>query len=151
MVPDLITAIWFGLFIGFGELFIQAIRKYFFHLFLGVSLDIVWMAPLIDIFFIIIPAIILLLLSFRWSKLNNDRLVYWIFSFIGFLIILLYTPLHIIAIVLLAAGLSVWSAHFLKKHISGFQFIVRCTIGLMGALVMGLVLFVHGWQWVDRE
>jgi arylsulfatase A-like enzyme len=149
--PIIIAAVWFGLFSGLGELFIQAFRKILLHRILGVSLDIVWMAPLIDIIFITIPAVILILINLLWSKLINNRVFYWVFTFIGLLIFLLYLPLHIIAITILSAGLSVWISLFLSQHTRQFQTIVQRSVGWMAALVVGMALIVHGVQWVAEN
>jgi arylsulfatase A-like enzyme len=66
----------------------------------------------------------------------------------GFLSLLfLYPQLHRYAALALSIGLAIQLARFVGSHSGGFYLLVRRSLGWMMALVIGLAVALHAWQW----
>jgi arylsulfatase A-like enzyme len=108
------------------------------------------MTPLANAVLFLVPACLLMLLAWRWPKLNSLQVALLVFSFLGFLsLLLMYYPLHLYAKVLLAAGLTVQSVRVVMRWSLPCQHFVRRTAPWLAALVVVLWVSVYGWRWVE--
>src|SRR5262245_30628512 len=114
----LVWAAWFGLITGLTEVALLAVAKYSLHHEVHAGVDAVWMTPVADALIFSIPAILLLLLSFRVREALLTRVALAVFAFLGFIsILLLYQRLHIPAAALLAAGLATQTVRLLNRYL----------------------------------
>jgi hypothetical protein len=112
----LFLGVWFGLLTGFTEVVLLGIKKFYLSQFIKFGPDVVWMTPLANAVLFLVPACLLMLLAWRWPKLNSLQVALLVFSFLGFLsLLLMYYPLHLYAKVLLAAGLTVQSVRVVMR------------------------------------
>jgi arylsulfatase A-like enzyme len=113
----LVLAVGFGLAAGLGELALLGIKRFAQHRILHVSRDVIWMAPLTDIGFGLLAALILVLAARRSRRLRS---LHWAVTFTVFpallTLLLHYRPLHIAAKILLAAGLAYQSGYLLSRR-----------------------------------
>lgn len=121
-----LLAVWFGLLTGLSEVSLLAVKKFVLGQFIRYGPDVVWMAPLADVFLFSIFGFGLMLLRWRWPKLVPLHLGVLVFAFLGFLSLLfMYYPLHVFAKVLLAGGLAVQTARLIAGRGGAFQALVR--------------------------
>jgi arylsulfatase A-like enzyme len=125
-----ILATWFGLLFGLIEVAIWAVLSFFPRFMFITSRDIIWMAPLFYIVALLIAALILAVIAWRWSKFIPLPITVFIFCLPGVLSLLLLAPgLHVIASFLLTIGLAVQVARMAAGNPVGFYRLVRATFG----------------------
>jgi arylsulfatase A-like enzyme len=148
----LYLAAWFALATGFGDVLMLGLRKFFFQQVINRGLDVIWMAPLAYVPLFVIPGLSLSLLS-RWIPTLGSFTIYiFTFTVIAFFSVLLTFPeVHLIAAVLLSAGLAVQATRQIVRRISGFQVIVRRTLGPMILLIICLAVIVQGSRWTAEQ
>ena len=147
----LLMAVWFGILTGLGEVFLFALKKYFVpHLtptgpFSYLSRHFLWMIPLAEVALFTIPGLTLFVIAWRWPRVAAVRVPAFLFSFLGFLsVLLLIAWFNGYARLALAAGLAVQASRLIAAHPNGFQLIVRRTILWMVVLVVGLAAGTYG-------
>jgi arylsulfatase A-like enzyme len=125
----LLLAMWFGLVIGLGEAAAMVLKTFCLHTDLWFNPDLIWMAPLADVCILTIPGLILAFVAWRWPEFVSLRIATLVLAFAGFRSVLLLFPrLHILAAVLLSAGLAVQTARVIAEHPSAFHRLVRYTM-----------------------
>jgi len=147
-----LIAAWFGLATGFGEVLSLGVRKFGFDRMLFLGRDIVWMAPLADLILFLALGLGLSIAGRLWPRLVSIRLAVGVLAFVGFLsLTLTYPRLHRVAQLVLATGLAVQCAYLIGAREPAFKRMVRRTAGWMGALLLGLMAGMLGWQWQLRR
>lgn len=144
-------ALLIGLGTGLGEVILFAAQTHILHRFIFIGRDVVWMAPLAEV--IVFVGITLVLLAYggitrRISWLAAARILGF-FSFLALL--LMYTPLHKGAALLLALGLAVQFGRVVRKHPQGFSRLVRQGSWALLSLAIILGLFTRGSRWWDER
>jgi arylsulfatase A-like enzyme len=149
----LLMAVWFGLLAGLGEVSMFVIKKYFVPQltptgpFTYLSRHFTWMIPLAEVIVYAVPAIILSVIAWRWPRLVSVRVTAFVFSFLGFLsLLLLVVWFNKYARLALAAGLAVQASRLIAAHSNVFYRLVRRTIIWLVALVAGLAAGTYGWE-----
>jgi arylsulfatase A-like enzyme len=144
----LLLTLWFGILTGLVEVMFLGIKKFYMGQFIKFGPDVIWMAPLADAVLFLVPACLLMLLSWRWPKLASLSVGLSVFSFLGFLsLLLMYYPIHLYAKLLLAAGLAVQAVRMGLQRRQMLQNLVRRTVPGLMALVLVLTVGVYGWRW----
>ena len=144
-------ALWFGLGAGLLEAGLLTAHHRLIHGFIYLSPHLVWMAPVANIGWFGIPALLLLLFSRWWPGLRNPGVTIAVFSFLAALSILLIpSRLHRVAVLLLALGIGIQAGRMLAKRSAGFNGLVRRTLPAMVILVLLLAAGTIGWG-VYRE
>ena len=129
-VHTLIIGVWFGLLTGLLEVFALSMLRLFKDKMIFVSKDFLWMAPLLYVFLFITLGLVLSFVARLWPRLASVRVVTFVFTFIGFLSLLLMpTWLHKLAALLLAAGLAMQISRFIARHPRGFYSLIESTMG----------------------
>jgi arylsulfatase A-like enzyme len=138
-VEILLLAFWFGLIMGLAEVAVWAVQTALLGRLVVTSHHIIWMAPLINLLYLVGPALILALIAGRWPGRISLGLVIFVFTLPGFLALLFMIPgLHRLAAGVLAAGLSVQTARMLAVRPRLLQTLMRYSTGLPGLLVKSL-------------
>ncbi|NJO00036.1 MAG: hypothetical protein HC875_40955 [Anaerolineales bacterium] len=132
----LLLALWFGLIMGLAEVVVWTVQTSLLGRLVVTSHHIIWMAPLISILYLAVPALILALVAGRWPGRISLNLVIIVFSLPGYLALLFMIPgLHRLAALVLAAGLSVQTGRILSGRRQLLQTLMCYTTGLPGLLV----------------
>lgn len=126
--------LWLGLAAGIGEVVLFGAQKFILHRFIFIGRDVVWMAPLAEL--IIFAGLGLLFLALRrlTPKLT------WVFAlgFFGSLamlaLLMMITPLHKGAAMLLALGVGVQAARLGRRYPHWVRGLVR--VGLPAAIIV---------------
>lgn len=144
----LLIALWFALVTGLGEVLLLGIAKFLLHRYINYfGRDMIWMAPLAEVFFFGIVAVILLILASLRPRLISWRLALFLLAFLGVVnLLLIYQRLHEIAVVVLALGIAIQTARFLANRIDGFFGLVRRTTAWTVALIVLLGIATWGLQ-----
>jgi arylsulfatase A-like enzyme len=139
-------ALWFGLGAGLLEAAVLTAHHRLIHGFIYLSPHLVWMAPVANIAWFGIPALLLLLLSRWWPRLRAPGVTIAVFSFLAALSMLLIpSQLHRVAALVLALGIGIQAGRMLAKRSEGFNGLVRRTLPIMAALVLLLAVGTIGW------
>ena len=149
-VNYLLLASWFGFLTGLVEVLLLGIKKFYLGQFIKFGPDVIWMAPVADAALFLIPACLLMLLAWRWPKLGSLHVGLFVFSFLGFLsLLLMYYPIHLYAKILLAAGLAVQAVRVMMRWSLPYPHLFRRTAPWMAAIVVVLAVSMYGWRWFD--
>ena len=139
-------ALWFGLGAGLVEAALLTAHHRLIHGFIYLSPHLVWMAPVANLVWFGIPALLLLLASRRWPALRRPDVTVAVFSFLAALAVLFIpSQLHRVAALLLALGVGVQAGRLLGKRSDGFNRAVRRTLPIMATLVLLLAAGTIGW------
>jgi arylsulfatase A-like enzyme len=143
----LLTAVWVGLLIGFAEVSLRAIQVFVVHQWIGLSTDVVWMAPLADVSLLAIAGCVLLLAGRLWPRLSSCWTVLFVFTFLGLLGPILFIPrLNHYAGLLLACGFAVQITRMIVTRFDAFQLLVRKTTLPLVVIVFALSLSAKVWR-----
>ena len=152
----LLFAVWFGLFTGLGQVALRAALVFlrdhmsFFSprtAWVFFRPDLLWMAPLADVVLFVSLVLILLLTARRWPRLASPHVATAMFIFLTSSVVLLMNGrLHIVAVLLLAAGLAAQIARMVAARTYMLRAVIRRTTGWMIALVIVLTISSHTWQ-----
>ena len=135
----LLLALWFALVSGLIEGLWRVFQVVVQHKVILLPIHVVWMAPLADIIWIGIPALVLLLLHRAWPRAVKPGLIVGVLAFVGFLpLVLLVTAMHKLVALLLAFGLGYQAGRLILGHQEGFGRLVRrSVIPLLLLVVIG--------------
>jgi arylsulfatase A-like enzyme len=134
----LLIAAWFGLITGLGEVSLRAVQKFLLGQRIFVSLHVIWMAPLADLFCFTILGSILVLIAQKWPKCMSMRIAVFLFALLSFSSPLLWYPkLHVYAALLLAIGLATQTARVITVSPHRFYALIRRTLGWMAVFAGG--------------
>jgi arylsulfatase A-like enzyme len=140
------VVMWFALLTGLAEASLLAFRKFVQHRTIVVSPHVVWMAPLADLLLFTLAVLGLSLVARRWPKAVSLPSVAFVLASLGFSsLLLMYSRLHPAAAMLLALGLGLQTARFLREHDRAFQALVRRTLVWLVALILLLGVGVQAW------
>ena len=149
----LAAALWFGLLAGLIELSILAYRKFEMGRMVRIGLDAVWMTPLAEVVLLLIPAVPIALAQRRWPAPLLPRVGMGSAAFLACATVLFMFPgLHLLAVVLLAAGVAVQTARLVGKYPLRFRTLIRRTLPGLVAFVILLVGGVMAKRvWAERR
>ena len=126
----LIVGVWFGSLTGLLEVFMLCMLRLIMQRMIFVSKDFLWMNPLANILFFLIIGLILSFAARRWPRIGSVRIVAFVYSFLGFLgILLMVTWVHKIASLILAAGLAMQFSAYMERNPRTFYSIIEYTVG----------------------
>ena len=148
----LLLALGLGVATGLGEVVLFWAQTYILHLFVFVGRDIVWMAPLAEgLLFLAIGAVIVLL-GRIWRRITWVTAI-GVLGFLAFLaLVLMYTPIHKGAALLMALGLAVQLTRMAKKHPAGVFRLVRIGTPVVIGLALLLGAGTRGFRaWQERK
>jgi len=125
----------------------RAIERYDLNRFMRVPQDIVWMASVVDAFWLLIPVILLVMARRVAPRMASQSTVVGLLGgFAALPPLLLITELHKGVAVLLAAGIGVQLGHIAAIWPNGFNRVVRRTLPVVAGLVALGTAFVVGSQ-----
>ena len=139
-------AAWTAMLVGLIEGGYTTVLKVVFHSLTKMGPHIIWMAPLMDVVWFVVPALVLWLLARRWPAWFSLPRVASILNFLGFLcFFLLFDRLHRGAAVLLAGGLAVQTSRLIAAHLAGYLRLLRRTVLPLAGLIAASGLGIWGW------
>lgn len=128
------TASWLGLLVGYIEVLLRLVIKYFLNQLLFLSPHFVWMAPFAYLILLSLIGIFFAVLAYFWPKLPWIPVVVFVCTILGLIGIYYVKPrIHIAAFILLAVGISVQLSLVVKRHLENFQKIVLRSLPWMVA------------------
>ena len=152
-VRVLLLGLWFGLFTGFLEVGLLAIRSYGLGHLIHVSWQFPWMVPVANAMIFLVPALGLTIADLVFPKLVPFRLLLFVFlgmSSAAFLF--LFTQVSTYALAVLAVGVGFQLSRVLGRKRSGLERLVLRTTPWMLGLVALLAAGMIGWsRWSERR
>ena len=133
--------LWLGLAAGVLEGLWALIRSHVLHANTLLGPGVVWMAPLMDLLWMVIPAVAVALVTWRWPRLARFGLVFVLFPALT-LFLLAFDRLHTYAILLLAFGGAIQLARFFTKRPSALRSLVRFGFPILGAYTVAAAAVV---------
>jgi hypothetical protein len=128
----LITAVWFGLAVGFGESMFRIIAKIFQNKVLYMSQHFVWMLPLVETMIFATLGLIIFFISLVMPKIARFRWLVFIFSILALVTFYYVQPrLNIYTALILFIGISIQLSHFLGARSRTFINFERRSIPWM--------------------
>jgi arylsulfatase A-like enzyme len=140
----LVIVLWFALLTGLIEVTLLAIKRLYLGQIVRVGPDVVWMAPVADAAFFLVPGVVLALLAWRRQSSRMFWSAVWVSAFLSFLSVsLLFHQLELYAKALIAAGLAVQATRLIVPRGAGFYRLVRRTLPVLVGLIVVLTVAVH--------
>jgi arylsulfatase A-like enzyme len=135
----------FGLLTGLGEVALFAAQRYLLHIFIFVGRDVVWMAPLADLLVFLLAGLLLVLLARTRPGRETWRIAVGALAFLAFVsLLLMYTPLHRGAAIILAAGLAVQTFRMCRGREAAALAFARFAPAVVLLIVVLLASIVKG-------
>lgn len=136
----LVLGAWFGLFTGFGEVLLVAVKKLYLHRIVRLSPDVVWMAPVADVALFLLAAALVIAIGSLWPRMLRVGPASGVLASLGFFTLSLhYTPVHLAAKALLAIGLGTQVGRLVAAHPASFARLTSWRVLVCGALAVSLV------------
>ena len=141
----LLLALWFGLVTGFAEVTLLILRRFVLHRFLFLGQDAVWMVPVADAFCFSAVGLILALGHRLWpGRLTIPAVIGVLAALSVFTVLLMYGPLHRVAVVLIAVGAGFQAARMLRPRLDRVAVGIRRTLPVLAGLVLVAGLGLRG-------
>jgi arylsulfatase A-like enzyme len=147
-------SIWLGLLAGLIEGSFMLIRKSVFHAETAMGPNILWMAPVADLVWLLIPGLVLALVVTVWRARIAVSLAVFVLTFgagiaVTFLAIL---DLHTYALIIIALGIAVQSTRWIMAHQAGFaRFLRRGVPVMIGLTILAAVGVIGGTRFMERR
>ncbi|MGH7658135.1 MAG: sulfatase-like hydrolase/transferase [Gemmatimonadales bacterium] len=144
-----LTVIWFALIAGLGEAGVLLVRRFVFNHFTWSSAHAVWMAPVANVAFLLIPGLLLSAVAAArpgWIPLPVVAAVMALFTSAALLLVSTNGAMATWAIGPLALGVSIQVARRLITSEEGFVRLVRRTTPALAACVALLAVAMPGWM-----
>jgi arylsulfatase A-like enzyme len=112
----------------------------------------VWMAPLVDVLWVMAPALLLLMarrLAPQWFSFSTVAGVLGAFASLP--VLLLITSIHKGVTILLAVAVGIQVARGTTEHGAGFARLVRTTLPVLGLIVVASAALVVGIPWMAER
>ncbi len=147
----LLAGLWFGLLAGLIEGAGMALRKYVFGTPTALGPHVVWLAPVMDALWVLIPALGLAVLATFWRTPRATRFMLFGLALpasiaVAFLAI---TELHTYALLLIALGVAVQVSALASRRLRSFVRMVQWTtpvLLLLTALGAGIAFGLDRWS-----
>ncbi|HEV8124289.1 MAG TPA: sulfatase [Gemmatimonadales bacterium] len=125
----LLLVLWFALVSGSIEALWRVFQVAVQHKVILMPVHVVWMAAVADIFWIGVPALLLLLLHLVWPRIVRSGLIVGVMAVMGFIpVLLLITGMHKLVALFLALGLGYQTTRLILGHQAGFGRLVRRSV-----------------------
>jgi len=149
----LVVALWCALAAGVLEGTWRLFQKFGLRKVIRMPLDIVWMAPLVDALWLLVPTILLLIARRLAPQRFSVAMVAGLLGGLASLpVVLLIVSMHKGVAVLLAVGVGIQVARWTAEHGAGFARLVRTTLPVLGFIVVACAAVVVGIPWmVERS
>ncbi|MEO8202072.1 MAG: sulfatase-like hydrolase/transferase [Gemmatimonadota bacterium] len=133
----LLASIWFGLVAGLIEGIVMTVRKYGFGTDTLMGPHVIWLAPVMDLLWLLLPGVALSFLVYFWRRPAATGLAMFMLAFsagvaVCFLAIL---QLHTYALLVIALGIAVQVSAVIARHTAGFIRLTRRTTPVLALLV----------------
>jgi arylsulfatase A-like enzyme len=140
-------ALMLGLLAGIGEVVLFGAQKFILHRFIFIGRDVVWMAPLAELIIFAVLGLLFLALRRLTGKLTWVVALGCFGSLAMLALLMMITPLHKGAAMLLALGVGVQAARLGRKRPDWVRGLVR--VGLPAAAIVALVGGggFRAWRW----
>jgi arylsulfatase A-like enzyme len=143
----LLIAFWIALCGGLVEVLMAAGGRFVLHHYTHLNPHIAWMTPVGNAIIIAIPGLLFFVVLWLWPSKIAFRMALFVIAFLAFLGVLFrINRWHITITIPLAVILALIAALLISAHARRFYRLVRVTLGLLVATVLGLAIGVYGWQ-----
>jgi arylsulfatase A-like enzyme len=149
-----LSGLWFGLLAGLIEAIVMEVRRSGLGHRTAMGPHIVWMAPAMDVVWLLVPALLLALLVHFWKSPRANWLAIFGLAFpasvaVAFLAIV---QLHTYALIVIAIGMAVQITAAVARYPRGFvRLVQRTTAVLLGLVVLGAGLVFGRERWAERQ
>ena len=149
-----LSGLWFALLAGLIEGVVMLVRKYLLGGHTALGPHVIWLAPAMNLIWLVIPALVLALLVRFWKSPRANRLAIFGLALpasvaVTFLAII---ELHTYSLLLLALGMAVQISAAAGRHVRGFVRLVQWTTPVLLALVAGGAAIAFGiGRWSERR
>jgi len=155
----LLAAVWFGLVTGLVEgaslwLLQQVHGLSSVMLFLGASLEILWIAPIVDVLLFAVGGLALALIGKLVLRLRAMPVSVFVFTLLAcfdWLIMLLNGRIQLVAILILAIGLAVQSSRWSQKHQQALVRLWRRSTPWLAGAALLLFAGIQGGSWLAEQ
>src|SRR5580704_17777001 len=135
---------WIGLIAGFGDVgFLVMNRRLIFRDFYHLGADFPWIIPAGVMVMVLVPALLIALFA-RIHGSVRLRMPVLLLSFVGFLDLSSRLRLELWASLIISIAMAVQSVRLVRSRQAGFLRLVRWTVGLLIAILVGTMLVTHG-------
>lgn len=113
-----------------------------------------WIAPLVDLVLFIAVGLVIALAGYLFPRLPFKKVAWFAFAFLGlfdWLFIILFGRISFIAMLVLAAGLSVQVFNYLSKREHSIVLAVRRLLPWFAGLVAVLFVTIQGGGWIHEK
>jgi arylsulfatase A-like enzyme len=125
----LLLALWMALVSGLLEGGFRLFQRYGLNKLILMSPHVIWMAPVANLFWLAVPALLLLALRKMWPALVTPGVIVGVLAGIAFLpLVLLYTSMHKGVALFLALALGFQASRMIVARAGGFNRMVRVTV-----------------------
>ncbi len=143
----MVLALWLAVVVGIIEVLVRAAERYLLHDIIKVGPHVVWMAPVVNLFWFSLPATCLLLAARTWPQRVSSRVIFAALTSVAFFsLILLYKKMHAAAAIVLAIGLAVQSTRLVAQRLDAVQRLVRRSLPWLVASVAAAAVVIFAWR-----
>jgi arylsulfatase A-like enzyme len=149
----LLLALWLALVAGLAEGGFRLFQRYVLDKVILMSPHVIWMAPVADLIWIGVPALLLLVLRRFLPRLITPGLIVVVLAAIAFLpLVLLYTTMHKLVSIFLALALGYQASRMIMARPDGFNRLVRATVVPLGLIAVLSGVAIDGFRaWRERQ
>ena len=125
----LLASIWFGLVAGLIEGIVMTVRKYGFGTDTFMGPHVIWLAPVMDLLWLLLPGAVLSLLVLLWRSPRASRLAIFGLAFSAAVAVcfLAVNEMHTYALLVIALGIAVQASAVIARRTGGFIRLIRRT------------------------
>jgi arylsulfatase A-like enzyme len=140
----ILVGTWVGLIAGFGDVGILVINKRFiFRDFYHLGADFPWIVPAGVMVMVLVPALLIALFAKVRGSVRLGVPVL-LLSLVGFLDLSSRLRLELWASLIISIAMAVQSVRLVRSRQAGFLRLVRWTVGLLIAILVGTMFVTHG-------
>lgn len=147
----MLAGLWFGLLAGLIEGVVMVVRKYLLGGHTALGPHVIWLAPAMDVLWLVAPALVLALMVHLWKSPRATRLAIFGLALPAAVSVtfLAVVELHTYALLLIALGLAVQVSAAAARHVRGFVRMVQWTtpaLLILTAIGAGITFGVDRWS-----
>lgn len=149
-----LAGFWFALLAGLIEGVTMVVRKYVFGTHTALGPHVIWLAPAMNVVWLVVPSLVLALLVHLWRSPKANRLAIFGLALPASVAVafLASADMHTYALLVIALGMAVQVSAMAGRHLRGFVRLVRVTTPVLLLLtVLGAAAAFGHDRWAERR
>lgn len=145
LIKVITIAMWFGIISGLIESYYRLIQRYVQYIIVNRSLHLIWIVPLTLMILFLILGLIFILINLAWPRWMTFQVI--IFGLSVFSLMSLYflkSNIHVVAALLLAAGISFQLSRIIIRRQTLFYEFVQASFRWIVVFVLSIAAFMIG-------